>query len=428
LGDDYEDNRWEYGYDEEDISGTRWDFSMGLEMLNRYGRELLKLVAADHYISGTVGLLIAVAGLKEWIEKYDDGYDDNELIDGCYDFKKYLKEALKRVCEQQRHDLSAQKFLRELIQWIVQQCKQLDDLPAWTSVLTDCVPTPQYLWYLKDQIMMLDKDFIYSARLKSERHQQNLVYWWVGLCLSLDQEEEAKKAACNTEGAFPFDDAVGYCFVRYYERRGNWNEAVKILQAVLNNGSRTDPQDYRWIIRLCEQSGDLPGVKDWYEKWFLSYPDFELFRRNMSFIAHDADRDAKIRKWIDVIKRKKEYLLLIGMHLYLNELDKAWAEFIVHRQQIYMDEPLLIRLFREMKSHEPLKLIPLYRDLALENISQRKRPAYARAAKWMKDMKEVCALSGKKEEWTAFLKHILTEYRRFWALIEEIRAAGIDGI
>jgi len=43
---------------------------MGLERLHRYGQELLKLVTAEHYISGTVGLLVAVMGLEEWSEKY----------------------------------------------------------------------------------------------------------------------------------------------------------------------------------------------------------------------------------------------------------------------------------------------------------------------------------------------------------------------
>lgn len=90
-----------------------------------------------------------------------------------------------------------------------------------------------------------------------------------------------------------------------------------------------------------------------------------------------------------------------------------------------MDEPVILNLFKTMISNAPAKLIPVYRELALNNISNKNRSAYARAARWMKDLREVCGLSGNEKTWTAFHKKIMTEYRRFRALMEEIRAAGI---
>lgn len=194
------------------------------------------------------------------------------------------------------------------------------------------------------------------------------------------------------------------------------------LQTILNASSRSRPHDYQWIIRLCERSGDELGVKDWYEKWFLANPAFDLFRRNVAIIKNDADKEDKIQKWINFMSHRKEYTLVIGMYLYLNDIDKAWTAFVKCKDQIQMNEPLLLKLFKEMKNHEPEKLIPLYRDLALKNISYRERSAYARAAKWMKDLQEVCVLSGKEEEWTTCYRRIMTEYRRFRALMEEIRA------
>lgn len=426
MDDEDGDDEWGYGYDyDNDTSETEWDFTMGLERLHRYGQELLKLVTAEHYISGTVGLLVAVMGLEEWSEKYDDEYSDSELTDGCLEFENYLWEALERVCKYQEHDRQAQTFIRELIDWIVHQCKQLDDLLAWTAVLTHCVPELRFLWHLKERIMLIDKDFLQSARLKDERHRRILVNWWVELCLSLNQEEEAKQTACILDGSFLSDTSVAYCFVRYYERRENWREAVMTLQTILNASSRNNPQDYQWIIRLCERSGDKQGIKDWHEKWFLAYPDLDLFKRNEALNKHDADKEAKIQKWIDVMRHQKEYALVVGIFLYLGDIDKAWAEFIKHKDRSDMNEPLLIKLFKQMKNHNPANLIPLYRDLVLKNIGYRERRAYARAARWMKDMKEVCALSGKKDEWAAFHRQIMTEYRRFRSLMEEIRAAGI---
>ncbi|GBF35442.1 SWIM zinc finger family [Desulfocucumis palustris] len=422
MNDEDSDDDWGYG---NEYAEDAWNFTMGLERLHRYGRELLKLVTSEHYISGTVGLLVAVKGLEEWIDKYDDEYSGSELVDGCSEFENYLWEALAIVGQCQLHDPQAQTFLRELIDWVVHQCKQLDDLLAWTAVLTHCVPERRYLWHLKERIMQLDRDFLRSDRLQDERARRALVYWWVQLCLSLNQEEEAKQTACILGETLQADNSLAYCFVRYYERREEWQEAVRTLQNILNANSRVNPQEYQWIIHLCQQSGDKQGVKEWHEKWFLSHPDLDLFKRNAALHKDDDDKEARIQKWIDAMRRKREYALAIGMHLYLDDIDKAWAEFIRHKDRIEIDEPLLLKLFKKMKKHEPARLIPLYRDLALINISRRGRRAYAKAARWMKDLREVCSLSGKSEEWAAFHGQVMTEYRRFRSLMEEIRAAGI---
>lgn len=420
-----EDEAGYYGYGgryDDDADVTEWDFTKGLERLDRYGRELLKLVTAEDYISGTVGLLVAVTGLEEWSADYGDEYGDNELTEACSDFEDYLREAMERVRDYQLHDPQAQTFLQELIEWIVCQNDQLEALLPWTSVLNHCIPEPWYLWHLKEQIMKIDQDFLRSARLQDEEDRESLASWWVELCLSLDQEEEAKQTAAMVEGS---SQSVAYSFVKYYEKLERWPEALSAMQNALDASPRVTPHDYQRIIHLCERSGDREGMKDWCEKWFLSHPDLDLFKRNADLIEPDADKEAIIQKWLESLRQKNQYKLVIGIYLYLGDLDKAWSEFVKEKDRFYMNEPPLFTLFKEMKSHEPAKLIPLYQDLALKNIGHRKRSAYARAARWLKELKEVCVLSGKDREWTAFHGKIMTEYRRFRALMEEIRAAGL---
>lgn len=423
--DRYDNDRYESCYDDDYPSMTVWDFTKGLEILNRYAQELLKMVTAEHYISGTVGLLVAVIELEGWSDKYNN-YGDSKLSDACSEIEVCLWKALERVGKYQLHDPLAQTFLLELIDWIIQQCKQPGDLLAWTSILDHCIPEPRYLWHLKEQITKLDKDFFQSARLQNEKQRRTLASWWVELCLFLNQEEEAKQTADIVEGSSQSGTSVLYSFVRYYERLGRWREAVITLQNILNKKTVINPHDFQWIIRLCERSGNRQGIKDWYEKWFLSHPDFDLFKRNFDFIKHDADKEAKIQGWLEELRQKKEYELVIGIYLnHLNNTDKAWSEFVKNKGRLQMDKPLLLKLFNTMKKHAPAKLIPLYRELALSNISNKNRPAYAMAARWMKELKEVCGLSGKKEEWTAFFGQVMTEYRRFRSLMAEIRAAGI---
>lgn len=418
-------NRYGYGYyDDEYDDITVWDFTKGLEILRRYGEELLKMVTAEHYISGTMGLLAAVTELEDWSANYEDEFGESELIDFCSEYEDYLWEALERVRDYQLRDPQAQTFLQELIDWVVLQCKKLDDLPAWTSVLNNCIPDKRYLWHLKERIIKLDRDFLQSARLDDEKHHSILVSWWVELCLSLGIEEEAKQTAGILEGSSQSEASIVYSFIRYYEGLERWPEAIVAMQTILNTGSKINPHDYQRIIRLYEKTGNTQGMKDWYEKWFLSYPDFDLFKQNTALIENDADKEAKIQRWLEHLEQNKEFILLIN--IYLNfDIDKAWTVYLKHKVLLRVDEPVILKLFKTMKSNAPAKLIPVYRELALNNISNKNRSAYARAARWMKDLREVCGLSGNEETWTAFHKKIMTEYRRFRALMEEIRAAGI---
>lgn len=198
------------------------------------------------------------------------------------------------------------------------------------------------------------------------------------------------------------------------------------MQTILNTGSKINPHDYQRIIRLYEKTGNTQGVKDWYEKWLLSYPDFELFKQNVALIENDAVQEAKIQRWLEHLEQKREYRLIINIYLnHLVDIDKAWSVYLKHKVLLRVDEPVILKLFKTMKSNAPAKLIPVYRELALNNISNKNRSAYARAARWMKDLREVCGLSENEETWIAFYKKIMTEYRRFRALMEEIRTAGI---
>ncbi|MFX4263453.1 SWIM zinc finger family protein [Pelotomaculum propionicicum] len=422
-----EDSFDRYGYCDDDYDYiTVWDFTKGLEILHRYGQELLKMVTAEHYIPGIMGLLAAVTELEDWSANYEDEYGESDLVDFCSEFEDYLWEALERVRDYQLHDRQAQTFLKELIDWVMLQCKKLDDLPVWTSVLNNCIPDNRYLWHLKERIIKLDRDFLQSARLDDEKHRSILVSWWVELCLSLGLEEEAKQTAGILEGSSQSEASIAYSFIRYYEGLERWPEAIVAMQTILNTGSKINPHDYQRIIRLYEKTGNAQGMKDWYEKWFLSYPNFDLFKQSVALIENDADKEAKIQRWLEHLEQNREFILLISIYLnHLVDIDKAWSVYLKHKVLLRVDEPVILKLFKTMKSDAPAKLIPVYRELALNNISNKNRSAYARAARWMKDLREVCGLSGNEETWTAFHSKIMTEYRRFRALMEEIRAAGI---
>ena len=136
----------------------------------------------------------------------------------------------------------------------------------------------------------------------------------------------------------------------------------------------------------------------------MTYPDFALFKRNVALIEDDLDKARKISYWIDCMRKQKQGALVISIYLYQDDLNQAWQEFRQRKDQFQMNEPLLLKLFKEMKKQDPSKLIPIYSDFIMKNISYRERSTYAKAARWMKDLKEV---------W-------------FRSLMEEIRAVGIE--
>ncbi|WP_231705814.1 hypothetical protein [Effusibacillus lacus] len=67
ISSDDDDDRWDYEYYHDDEDRLEWDFEAGLNRLNRFAKELLKLVAPEHYISGTVGLLVTLKGMEDWM-------------------------------------------------------------------------------------------------------------------------------------------------------------------------------------------------------------------------------------------------------------------------------------------------------------------------------------------------------------------------
>lgn len=423
--DEVEDDDWKYGYTDDDEDEKEWDYAAGLERLHRFGQELLKIVTPAYYISGTVGLMVTVIELRKWIERYVNEYGGSEMEDGCFEFEAFLQEALERVKRYQESNPDAQTFLRELVDWIVGQCKQLDDLLEWTSIVAHCIADLPGLWHLKERIGCLDKDFLHSGRFQHERHRRILTYWWVELSLSLDHEEEAKRAAGTPDDSYPFDPSIAHCFVRYYERRGMWQEVMASMRTILESSAFVNQQDYERMVRFCKLANDEAGKKVWLEKWLLAFPDMNLFKRNASLLEGEPDQEARIVTWIDAIAGKRKYALVIEVYLFLNKLEQAWTEFSKRKGHFLMNEPVLLKLFKEMKKHDPTRLIPLYRDLVLKHIGYRNRSGYAMAARWMKDLKEVCIRCGKEDVWNGFYREIMTEYRRFRSLMEEIRTAGI---
>jgi hypothetical protein len=244
--------------DDWDDSEPEWDFSAGLQRLQRYGHELLGMVTEQHYISGTVGLLLTMPAVEDWQNKYGSEYEQGELVDGCGDFHSLLCEALEQVKEYRAADPQAEVFLSALMDWMLSQCEEPADLTNWAWLLTDCVADLKGFRYLEESVRRLDRDFLHSSRLNDgERHF--LVHWWVESCLKYDLEKEAVLAAA----ALPGDERICKLLVRYYQNKGRWQEALAALEEIIRD--KAGRSEYEWMVSLCRKAGDPEKEKMWLE-------------------------------------------------------------------------------------------------------------------------------------------------------------------
>ncbi|MDW7650356.1 MAG: SWIM zinc finger family protein [Bacillota bacterium] len=406
-----EDDEWDEDYYDDDVCG--WDFSAGVARLHRFGQELLEMVTPEHYIAGTVGLLLCVRGLAVWEEEY--GEVDGEILDGCSEFEGYLSEAFERVGEFMEHDPQARVFLEELAEWMVKQCSEIDDLAGCCWQLGYCAPDVTGLRHLESTIRRLDADFLQSERL-DECIRRLLVYWWVSLCLELDREGEARAAA----GDSLHEDSIARLFIRYYEGKKRWDAAKELQYILLQDRPWVD--DYRGMVELCRQSGDPDGARKWLEQWFLAYPDLDLFREYLSLYGRD-DVAGRVGDWLEKLKANRRYELVLDILLLLDQPDEAWRTY--RKYQAYLSEgsSTVLKLFHQMKERDPAGLIPYYRAIVMEHIRQRKRSSYALAARWLKEMRDAYMLLGQKREWAEFYDDLVSEYKRFRALMDEIEKA-----
>lgn len=122
------------------------------------------MVTPEHYIAGTVGLLLCVRGLAVWEDEY--GEVDGSILDCCSEFEGYLNEAFERVRGFVQHDPQARVFLEELAEWMVNQCSEIDDLADCCWQLGCCAPDVPGLRHLESTIRRLDADFLQSDRLE----------------------------------------------------------------------------------------------------------------------------------------------------------------------------------------------------------------------------------------------------------------------
>lgn len=434
--DRYEDN--DYDSDE-----GRWDYSEGLERLEGWLDEFLEMAADGDWIDASVGLLLTLQRLNDWvIENRDEDFDGEDLQEECESFWAKSEELAEVIRNGAAPDANKSTFFHELMDWIAGVCREDGDWVRWSEPLRLCLFSPAHYERLREHMMRLEPAVV-SNSLAEEPVATDLVRWWVRASLDTDHEMEANQAEARLTA---FDVETSASFVRYYERRDRMDEAIARLQLIIGQlqeiqRKSSDPLDLRipygyqaqanpyfaWLVTLLVQTGRQKEAESWYVQWFEALPSLELFKICLDTLPAE-ERTLQAEQWIAHVRSLRGHQdLLMDMHLHLQDPDGAWQVYLEAGHPVASDwlSNSARRVFDAIKEHDPRRLVPILRQFAEKRIADKNRSSYQRATQWLTELKSLYGLLNQTEEWQQYFWSIRDTHRRLPALQDELLKAQL---
>jgi uncharacterized Zn finger protein len=173
-----------------------------------------------------------------------------------------------------------------------------------------------------------------------------------------------------------------------------------------------------WLRDWARRSGDHARALELTEAMFWQHPHFGLYRE----LRHDAERAGRWQTVrIGLLKRlekARNHELLTEIYLHEGEVAAALSSI----KQTY-GGALAIRVAQAAEADHPEAALALYRNEIDRLIEARGRESYQQAARYLlraRDLHERLGL-----DWQSYLARLKDEYRRWRALQEELRRAGL---
>lgn len=416
-------SRYDYDY-------GRYDYTEGLEMLERWFAELQEQAADGEWVYASVGVLLTLACLMDWIlENGDEGIGCEDLESDCAVFWQQAEALIVTIRESPVSAASKDAFLFDLIDWIAELGEEEEDWFRWTDVFQVCLVSLEHYRRMKGNLERLEPD-LFSVKRNGNSVDGEVVRWWIQMSLDWEQEVEASRAE-NALSAF--DPEASACFVRYYECKGRVEEAIVRLECIVEHAasfaersafrSRLPQTDryFQWLIDLYGCAGREAEVKALRVRWFEAFPSLERFRLCLAD-AVPVERERLAANWIaHVVSRGRDlhHYLLIDMHLHMEDLEGAWATFAERNTGMPWTNDTTQKLFAAIKKHDPARLIPVFQQFAETKIAEKTRKSYESAAEWLVELKEVYLLMNRREAWVVYLEDLRDEHHRKTALQDE---------
>ena len=438
-------DRYEYadrGYDDYDSEDGRWDYTAGLEQLERWFAEMLEMAADGEWVDASVGLLLTLQKLNKWaIENGDEDIDGEDLQEECESFWSKADELAAVIRNGPAPAANKSAFFQELMDWIAGICEEDDDWSIWREPLRSCLFSPAHYERLREHVVRLEPALLSNSPAEKPVDPK-LLRWWVQASLDSGHEAEALQTEANLTA---FDAETSACFVHYYERLDRTDEAVARLQSIVghmqeiqrkssepmfvhrNYGYGQQANHYfEWLVAILVRTGRQREAEAWRVRWFEALPSLELFKLCLETLPPD-ERTSQAENWLTHVRLLGGYTdLLMDMHLHLDDPDGAWQVYLEkgNATSDWLSDSAR-RLFKVIKQHDPIRLVPLLRQFAENRISEKKRTSYQRATEWLTELKSVYHLLGQTEQWNRCLREVRESHRRLPALQDEIAKAKL---
>jgi hypothetical protein len=438
-------DRYEYGSPSYDSDDGRYDFTEGLDQLDRWFAELLEMAADGEWIDASVGLLLTLERLDDWaIENGDEDIGGEDLQEECSSFWNKAEELTAIIRGSTAPDPNKSAFFLELIDWVGGFTEE-EDWSSWKELLSSCLFSAEHYERLTEHVKRLEPGLFAVDHTAEKPVELDVLRWWVQSSLDAGCETEAQRAEARLTA---FDAQTSACFAHYYERLDRTEEAVARLQFIIrhtqeqiqrkSSGSLgmvhsqyvSEQQANHYFERLVaiyERTNRQADAESWRIQWFETLPSLELFRLCLRAVPSD-QRERQAEKWIAHVRRQGGYRfndLLIDMYLHIGDPDGAWSVYLEKSQVSDWLSETARRLFEVIKHHDPGRLVPVLRQYAEQRIAEKNRKSYQRVAEWLAELKSVYHLLDQSEVWTAYLREVKENHRRLLALQDELAKAKL---
>ena len=199
-------------------------------------------------------------------------------------------------------------------------------------------------------------------------------------------------------------------------------QALQLVQEnTKDSGNRST--SYEWLVNYHEQHGALEEVVDAQLQLFLTYPNFEAYKKL-------AEKSRQLGNWnptrtaaMKKVETEKNHFLRMDIALYEGDLKHAlelWPQ-----AQWGWGVNYELKLAQACEQEMPKKALEIYQKMVERAIAARTRENYKLAAQHLKQARKMYDALDAKAEWPQYIAALREKYSSLRALKEELDKARL---
>lgn len=229
--------------------------------------------------------------------------------------------------------------------------------------------------------------------------------------LKLKRTKDAEDAAKAAED-YPLLQTLGI-FVKHKQAGLAENLVIERLEQI------KDTRLLEWLSEKLKERGDLAGSLQLEERLFWRHPNIDQYKK-LCKPAKQLNRWDELRAQIVAeLEKKKDFGLLINIHLHDKEVGLALATLGRLPEQ-WMAHSLRIEVAKAAKTEYPRESIRLYSEAAVRIMDRRDRGNYSQAAQHLRQVRDIYRQLDDTQTWDKLITDIRERYKKLPALQAEL--------